>query len=91
MGNADVVIITDIYPAREKPIPGITAELIYNECKNSGMDKCYFIPDLDNLVTELDQIVQPNDLILTLGAGSIWRYSEIYARHLEQNVTEVKG
>ena len=91
MKKADVVFITDIYPAREKPIPGITAELIYNECKNTGMDQCYFIPDLDNLVKELDQIVQPNDLVLTLGAGSIWRYSEAYARHLEQNVTEVKG
>ena len=89
--KADVVFITDIYPAREKPIPGITAELIYNECKNTGMDQCYFIPDLDNLVNELDQIVQPNDLVLTLGAGSIWRYCEAYARHLEQNVAEVKG
>ena len=89
--EADVIIITDIYPAREKPIPGITSELIYNECKNSGKQQCYYIPDLDNIIKKLDEIVKENDLVLTLGAGSIWRYSEAYARHLEKNLTEVKG
>jgi len=89
--NADVVIITDIYPAREKPIPGITAELIYNECKNSGIAECYLLPDLNNLTNKLDKIVQENDLVLTLGAGSIWRYSEKYAKHLKQNLTKVNS
>ena len=80
--NADHVIITEIYPAREKAIPGITGSLIYNECINRGKTDCKYIPDLDDLEKYLDKIVKPNDLILTLGAGNIWRYSESYAEHL---------
>ena len=79
---ADVVVITDIYPAREQPIPGVTAKLIYVECQRSMGDQCFHIPDLDDLEKILDEIVKPNDLIITMGAGSIWRYSESYTNHL---------
>ena len=45
-------------------------------------DQCLHIPDLDDLEKILDEIVKPNDLIITMGAGSIWRYSESYTNHL---------
>ena len=88
---ADEVIITDIYPAREKPIPGVTAYLIYDECFNKINERCHFIPDLDDLEDFLDTIVKDNDLVITLGAGNIWRYNESYAAHLEALSKEVAG
>ena len=80
---SDLVIITDIYPAREKPIPGINAKLIFNEYNNKSKTNCYYVPDLDDLESTLDDIIQPNDMVITMGAGNIWRYSESYAKHLE--------
>tara|TARA_A100001037_G_C15145975_1_gene636340 strand:+ start:294 stop:1685 length:1392 start_codon:yes stop_codon:yes gene_type:complete len=80
---SDLVIITDIYPAREKPIPGITAKLIFNEYNNKSKNNCYYVPDLDDLESTLDDIIQPNDMVITMGAGNIWRYSESYAKHLK--------
>ena len=88
---ADKVIITDIYPAREKPIPGVTAKLIYDECKNVLGEDCIYIPDLDDLGKYLDSIAKPNDMIITLGAGSIWRYSESYVTHLTLQPEGIKA
>ena len=88
---ADIVVITDIYPAREKAIPGITAKLVFDECYKKMNNNCFYVPDLDDLQTKLDEVVQPNDMIITLGAGSIWRYSESYALHLASLTEGVNG
>ena len=88
---ADEVIITDIYPAREKPIPGVTSALIYDECSKKLKNRCHSVPDLDDLEKFLDTLVKQNDMVITLGAGSIWRYSESYATHLKTLAEGVKG
>jgi len=88
---ADLVIITDIYPAREQPIPGVTAKLIVDECQKAMGENCIYLADLDELETILDPIVNPNDLILTMGAGSIWRYSESYTSHLASQTLGFEG
>ena len=79
--TADIVIITDIYPAREQPIAGITSKLIYDELSIKLKKRCYLLPDLDGLVDTLDNIAQSGDMILTMGAGDIWRYNESYVAH----------
>ena len=81
--TADIVIITDIYPAREQPIAGVTSKLIYDELSIKLKKRCYLLPDLDGLVDRLDNITQPGDMILTMGAGNIWRYNESYVDHLQ--------
>jgi UDP-N-acetylmuramate--alanine ligase len=78
-----------VYPAREKPISGITGEMIYKELDRLGHANAYYVPDLDDVIEKLDQIVQPGDLVITLGAGNIWRYSEKYIQHLSKAKTEV--
>ena len=88
--TTDILIITDIYPAREIPIPGITAELIVNEVINQGHKNVHYVPDLEDLNPVLDNIVKDNDMVLTMGAGSIWRYSEKYANHLKKITTGVR-
>jgi len=81
--NADIVLLTNIYPAREKPLPGITSKLIYNELNKNMNGQCYLLPDLDDLEKTLDKLIQTGDMIITMGAGSIWRYSESYLEHLK--------
>ena len=53
--------------------------------------KCHYVPDLDDLEEKLDEIIIPNDMIITLGAGSIWRYSESYMDHLAYLADGVTG
>ena len=83
--NADTIIITDIYPAREKPIPGVTSQLIFDQISKQRKINLHYERKIENIIKILDDIVKPNDMILTLGAGSIWRFSESYFEHLQKN------
>ena len=79
---ADFVIISDIYPAREKPIPNITSKIIYDELYKSMRDKCILLSDLDNLNKVVFEILKSGDMVLTMGAGSIWRYCDAFYQDL---------
>ena len=74
--QADILIVTDIYEAREKPIPGITAQIISDEAERLGHKHVELIADQANIPPLLKAIVQANDMIITMGAGNIWRQCE---------------
>ena len=78
--NADVVIVTDIYPAREQKIAGVTSKLIYDELSS---ECSYLVPELDDIIDKLDEVTQSGDMVITMGAGNIWRYCEFYVNHLK--------
>lgn len=69
--KADVLYIMDIYPASEKPIKGVTADLIVNSAKEN---KCnvYKFTDINSIAKTLKE----NDILLTLGAGNVWQQGE---------------
>jgi UDP-N-acetylmuramate--alanine ligase len=67
---ADLVFITDIYPAREEPIPGVSSEMIHKVLNDNGHRSC-FIPDKNDLLNELQAISHSGDLLITMGAGDI--------------------
>ncbi len=68
---ADEVVITDIYPANEQPIEGITGERLKDKIKEHSPDKqVVFIPKAD-IVNYAAAAVKAGDLIITLGAGDI--------------------
>ena len=72
------VVITDIYAASEKPIPGISGKTIADGIK--GRDVLY-VPKKEGIVEHLMQDIKPGDLIMTLGAGDIYTVGkEILAR-----------
>ena len=79
---ADFVILTDIYPAREKPIPNITTKLIYTELYKVMKNNCILLSDLDDLNEVIFRIIKSGDMVLTMGAGSIWRYSDSFYQDL---------
>jgi len=79
---SDHVILTDIYPAREKPISNISSKLIYDELYKVMKGKCTLVSDLDNLIEVIFKEVKSGDMVLTMGAGSIWRYCESFYNDL---------
>ena len=69
--DADTVIVTEIYPSREKPIYGITGKMIYDEMvKNSGCE-VYYIPTLSGVDKFARGYLKSGDLFITIGAGNI--------------------
>ena len=54
-------------------------------------DHCFLVPDLDDLESMLDKIIEPGDMIITMGAGNIWRYCESYSKHLNSTFEEIEG
>ena len=74
--DADILIVTDIYPAREEPIPGITGELVANAARNYGHRQVVYLPNKDEVAEHLKTIVRKGDLVITMGAGDIWKAGE---------------
>lgn len=70
-GDADVVVLTDVYPATEPPIPGVTGELIYRSFRSHPGQAVSYIPVLDDVAPFLAPRVRPGDLVLTMGAGNV--------------------
>ena len=73
--DADVLVVTEIFGAREAPIPGIEGQMLADLASQYGHRNVHFVADLEDLADYLKGIVLPGDAVLTLGAGSIWRYS----------------
>lgn len=70
--DADILVITDVYPSREQPIEGITGELIADAARFAGHKHVHYVQDKKDLAEFLrTKILQPNDLCITLGAGDI--------------------
>jgi UDP-N-acetylmuramate--alanine ligase len=71
--QADVLVLTEIYPAGEDPIPGVTGRALYEEVRRFGHRNVVFEPDLKRIGTLLQGILVPGDIVLVLGAGNVNR------------------
>jgi UDP-N-acetylmuramate--alanine ligase len=77
--------MSDIYPASEEPIPGVTGESLLEATKLHGQRHTSYIGDLDNMPEELLPMLQEGDLVLTLGAGNIVKVGEELLALLQKN------
>jgi len=83
--QARQVCITEIYSAGEEAIPGLTGRSVFEGVYRTGHPAVHFTPDRETLFRTLLDMVEPGDLVLTLGAGDIWRLGEdLLARLSEQ-------
>lgn len=69
--EADVVVITDIYPAGEPPIPGITGETVLETLRGHGQKEVHLVGRVEDLPGVLRKLTRPGDLLITFGAGTI--------------------
>ena len=69
--QADLLLLTDIYSAGERPIPGVSSELIRNAVEKNGNPEVVYIPNKNELVDYMLNILRPGDLVITMGAGDI--------------------
>jgi UDP-N-acetylmuramate--alanine ligase len=82
--DADYVIINDIYSANESPISGISGETIFREIKKTNHKQIKYLPSKDNILNYLHEIIQPGDIIITMGAGDIWTVGQELAKELKK-------
>lgn len=74
--DADLVMITPIYAAGEKPIPGVTAEKLVDRIREWGHQDAFYAPDFVSAGRTLKERLEDGDLLLTLGAGDVWKVGE---------------
>ncbi len=89
-GEADLLLLTEIYPASEKPIPGITGEALYQAIKARRPEKStYFAAERGLLLARLLDLLRPGDVVVTMGAGDIYRLGEELLEEMGQSQEEV--
>ena len=71
---ADMAIITDIYPARELPIKGVSSEMIVKYCP----EHIKLLATIEDVHDYLKPQLQPEDLLITMGAGDIWKLHDLF-------------
>jgi UDP-N-acetylmuramate--alanine ligase len=81
--DADVLILTDIYPAGEDRIEGMEAKALFEGIREHGHKDVTYIPDKKEIVEHLLRVITRGDLVITLGAGDIWQVSDELVRKLE--------
>lgn len=81
--DAEVLVITDVYPSREKPIEGVTGKLISDTAEQYGHKNVIYVEDKADVTETLKEISKAGDIIITMGAGDIYKYGEEFAKELE--------
>ena len=86
--DADVVILTDIYPASEPPIQGVHASALCEAIKTHGHPEALYIPGFEEIADHIASIAQPGDVVITQGAGSVWKVGEALLKKMQPQKRE---
>ncbi len=89
--DADVVVLTDIYPAGEEPIEGVSSQGLYRAMKEHGYRNIHYIGSAEKIPLFLESVVRKGDMVITLGAGDIWQTGENFIKLLERRSSTVAG
>lgn len=83
--DAEVLVITDVYPSREKPIEGVDGKLIADTAKTYGHRDVHYVQDKTKLPSKLKEIVKEGDIVITMGAGDIYTYGEEFVKQMQKD------
>lgn len=75
-GDADALIMLDIYGAGEEPIPGVTTRILYEGVTARRQDNVHYLNDAAQVMPFLNDYTREHDVLLTLGAGDVWKVAE---------------
>jgi UDP-N-acetylmuramate--alanine ligase len=70
---ADKLLLTDIYPAGEKKLEGALSRQLFEGIKEHGHKDVTYLPDLKDVPKWLEDVTERGDMVITLGAGDVWR------------------
>ncbi len=73
--DADLFVALDVYPSREKPVNGVTGQLIADSAEKHGHKKVTYIEDKNEIPEFLKRILKEGDRVIFFGAGDIYKYS----------------
>ena len=71
--DAGRLYITEIYPASEQPIEGVSGKKLFEEIKNHGFRDAFYVGNKEDIPDVLLKVVKKGDLVIFLGAGDVWR------------------
>ena len=89
--DAEMLIVTDVYPSREKPIEGVTGKLIADTAVQYGHKNVVYLENKEEVTKTLKEISRSGDIIITMGAGDIYRFGEEFVEALESGTFEPKA
>lgn len=85
--RADICCLVDIFPSREQPVPGVTAEMISKYAETKGYNNIIYVGPKENAVGRVLAEARAGDMIITIGAGSITRINPDIVKGLKKNVS----
>lgn len=88
--EADLLFLTDIYAAGEPAIPGLSGLDLYHGVKKNGHRGAFYVSDRNELAARLWDYIRPGDVLVTMGAGDIWRTGEEILRLLKSRAIPVR-
>jgi len=91
LAGCDRVYVLDIYAASEKPIPGVSSARLVERMHELGVNDAQYAASEELVRHELLNYVQPGDLIITIGAGSVWKIGEALAKELNDRGVNIPG
>ena len=74
--DAEALILLDVYGAGEEPIPGVTTDLLYKGVTAHGQKDVHYLSEAAQVVPFLNDYTREHDVLLTLGAGDVWKIAE---------------
>jgi UDP-N-acetylmuramate--alanine ligase len=80
--DADYLIVTDIYAASEKPIEGVSAANLCEGIRAHGHQDVIYLSGFDEMTDHLLAMAKPSDVIITQGAGSVWKIGEEFLKRV---------
>ena len=83
--DADVVILTDIYAAREKDVYNISSYKLVSAMKAKHPDKpVYYVKDFEDIVRYIEKFAGKDDIVMTMGAGDVYKVGNMLLHKEEQ-------
>ena len=82
--DADVLVIMDIYAASEAPIEGVNSQNLFEGIQNKGHKHVKYLAGPDRVVDYLLEMARPGDVIITQGAGNVWRVGEEFLKKAKE-------
>ena len=89
--DAEMLIVTDVYPSREKPIEGVTGKLISDTAEQYGHNNVKYVENKEEITKTLKEVAREGDIIITMGAGDIYRFGEDFIESLKSGSFKPKA